>query len=470
MDIVEKSNAILRRIEQNDPKLTSLAIVDRGHTRDYLKGCFWCYDGVDMSRLGNAIANNTQLREITFHNSSEWTHTRSFFEGLQRNTAITRLQLNGYVANAVLDNYVANNSSLKQISIMSYDLRDGVAGNFAKAMKKCPSLNTVSIVGKPKVDDASMRDFALGIIRGLSSLEKLFICLNVSTGIDGIQGAEAIGNLLQDPNCNLNTLMICWHDITNESVSIIVNGLIGNTKLKHLNLAGLGMPGRSMERSSCDSIVNLLQTPSCSLTDLSLNFCGINNELVTVIISSLRGNTKMKHLDLSGNSIGRSGCESIATLLQDTNSNISGINLSGCKIGNDCAALLAQALVGNNKLKRLDLALNSGITESGWNAFSTILSSCSNTTLSSLGADAENMPANLKSLLKLNLAVDNMEPLFKLDAGDDEKSPKALPSVIAWFGRRARESTQNEEVLNSINARKLSAIFQFARNHLPFVV
>ena len=71
------------------------------------------------------------------------------------------------------------------------------------------------------------------------------------------------------------------------------------------------------------------------------------------------------------------------------------------------------------------------------------------------------MPS-VPSLLKLNLAVD-MEPLLELDSEDDERKPKALPYVIDWFDRRGRESqTRNEEV-DSINARKLSAIYQFAR-------
>jgi len=106
----------------------------------------------------------------------------------------------------------------------------------------------------------------------------------------------------------------------------------------------------------------------------------------------------------------------------------------------------------------------SSITESGWNAFSTILSNCSNTTLYSLSKDytgGDFVPDNLASLLKLNRAVD-MEPLFELDKEDDERNLKALPSVIDWFGR-IRESNQNEEVVNSTNARKLSSIFQFAR-------
>lgn len=182
------------------------------------------------------------------------------------------------------------------------------------------------------------------------------------------------------------------------------------------------------------------------------------------IVTSLIGNTKLEQLGLSGNKLERSGCESIATLLQDPDSNISRINLARTKVDNDFASLLAQALVGNSKLKRLDLIGNKSITETGWDAFSTILSNCSNTTLCSFGEDylvKHDVPDKLASLLKLNLAVD-MEPLFELDAEDNERKPKALPYVIDWFGR-IRESTQNKEAANSIDARKLSTIYHFAR-------
>lgn len=63
-NIVEQSNKTLRRLEQDDPKLTSLYIVNPDH--QLLRGnqsprqYFWLHDGAELSRLGNAIANNTK--------------------------------------------------------------------------------------------------------------------------------------------------------------------------------------------------------------------------------------------------------------------------------------------------------------------------------------------------------------------------------------------------------------------------
>lgn len=465
MDIVEESNKTLRRLERNDPKLTTLAIFNRDHSTARIKGCFWLHEGADLSRLGNAIANNTNLKRITFHKSSEWEYQslaekKAFFDGLKRNTTIEHLRLNGGIGNGIFNDIVANNSNLTEISIHRGVVRGGgVTGSLASAVKKCSNLNNLRFINCG-MDDASLKDIALGV-RGLSCLQKLYLWKSSSSSNVsdiGIGSAESIVSLLQDPSCNISRLDLDNTKFNNECIQIIVNSLIGNTKLRRLSLSG-----NNMASSGFDSLVTLLEDPTCNLTELHLGCCSINNECLLKIVTSLMGNTKLEKLSLSGNKLGRSGCESIATLLKTFNStSLNKIDLYCTAMDDDCATLLAQALIGNNKLKYLDISGNPGITESGWNAFSAILSNCSNHTLLDFGDedDIENMPVKLLSLLKLNRAVD-MEPLFELDEEDDERKPKALPCVVDWFDRRVRD--ENEEVVQSINARKLSAIFQFAR-------
>ena len=466
MDLVEKSNATLRRIEQNDPKLTVLSIVNRDYTTTR-SNCFWVHDGAGLSRLGHAIANNTNLKKISFHKSSEWGYNstaerKAFFDGLKQNTTIKHLWLKGGIGHGseIFYEVVANNSNLEQIRIHRGDVRGGVARSLASAVKKCSNLNDLDI-SMCIIDDASLKDIALGI-RGLSRLEKLSVWNSLSSPNEsniGIGSAESVVSVMQDSCCNLINLDLNNMRFNNECIQIIIDSLRGNTKLKRL-----GLSGNNVGSSGCDSIGTFLENPTCNLTEFHLGRCGINSECILKIVTSLMSNTKLEHIDLSGNkNIERSGYESIATLLQDANSNINTVDLYCTDMTDEFASLLAQALVGNNKLKFMDLSGNSDITESGWNAFSAILSNCSNHTLLDFGDedDIDNMPLNLLSLLKLNRAVD-MEPLFELDE-DDERKPKALPCVIDWFDRRVRESNEDGELVNSINSRKLSCIFQFAR-------
>ena len=119
MDILEKSNATLRRLENNDPKLTGVSIANRGHSTGHTsdtRGYFWLHDSADVSRLGNAIANNTHLEEIAFHNCSEWIlDTKFLFGGLQQSTTIKGLNLHGSIGMRVLNEFVANNSSITDL-------------------------------------------------------------------------------------------------------------------------------------------------------------------------------------------------------------------------------------------------------------------------------------------------------------------------------------------------------------------
>jgi len=110
-----------------------------------------------------------------------------------------------------------------------------------------------------KFDDESLKDIALGI-RGLR-LQKLHIWNWSSTNSIGIEGAEAIGSLLQDVSCSLADLRLDSAGFNNESIQIVVNSLMSNTKLKHLSLNG-----NKIEMSGCESIINLLQTPRVAIS------------------------------------------------------------------------------------------------------------------------------------------------------------------------------------------------------------
>jgi len=148
-DIVEQSNKTLRRLEQDDPKLTSLYIniVNPDHplrgNQRLPRQYFWLHDGADLLRLGNAIANNTQLKEIIFHESIRWgdRFDAHLLEGLQQNTSINKLSLYGGIEIGILNQYVSNNNSLVHICIHGRDLRGGVAGTLAPVIKRCQNLN-----------------------------------------------------------------------------------------------------------------------------------------------------------------------------------------------------------------------------------------------------------------------------------------------------------------------------------------
>ena len=351
----------------------------------------------------------------------------------------------------VNSNSLIGNNKLKHLTLSGNSIGTSSCELIVNVLES-PSCNITDLnLGGCSINNESATKIVTSIMVS-NKLENL----DLSDNSIGRSGYESIATLLQTSNSNITKFALSWNKLTDEYTSLLAQSLIGNTKLEQLDLSH-----NKIEKSGCESIATLLQDPRCCLTHLNLSDCGLKNELATEIVTSLIGNTKLVKLDLSSNGIGKSGCESIATLLRDSNSYINNIDLSFCRIDDNCAEALARSLIGNKKLTCLDLAYNSSITKSGWDAFSSVLLDRSNQTLCSLARYTQNIPTNLVSLLKLNRAID-MEPLFKLDSKDDERNLKALPYVIDGFGR-VRESTYDEEIVNRIDTRKLSAVFQFAR-------
>ena len=223
MDIVEESNKTLIRLENNDPEMTAVSVINRDHSpRHNIKsnGCFWLHDGADLSRLGNAIGHNTHLESISLHKSSEWTRdSRPLFEGIQQNTTMIYLWLEGGIGNEISSMNIRNLSDM--ICIYRCDLRGGVAGALVPCIKKCHKLKQIEILNCD-IDDDSLNDIASGV-RGLSSLQTLFLWRRRSSDSIGIEGSEALASVLKDPNCNLTNLQLLLTGFNDESTTKIVS-------------------------------------------------------------------------------------------------------------------------------------------------------------------------------------------------------------------------------------------------------
>ena len=216
-------------------------------------------------------------------------------------------------------------------------------------------------------------------------------------------------------------------------------------------------------------------------------------------ISEVVSRGEVERLELFGNEITTIGCDTIATMLRDTNSNLQKVNLHNNDIGLDGAYIIANSLHGNTKLKILWLSYNRFSTNyrpnpNLQNAFVRLLCNTdsindtylSNHTLEQVTLSCRDKSQQLKSLLELNKFTNkshvaikkilqfhpniDMKQLFGWDS-EDEESLKALPYVISWFSRAkvAVSEVQNDikapvdSFEYNIDQRKLSAIYQFAR-------
>ena len=224
-----------------------------------------------------------------------------------------------------------------------------------------------------------------------------------------------------------------------------------------------------------DSIGILAEALSnCSastLTDLNLggnNFGGVDlGPLCQALVQERHSG--LIELDLSNCGVGQHGCASLATLLQGHSSRGPLVlNLCGNAINDQSARVLVNFLNKNSRLRTLDLAGNSGITAHGWQAFLDLVCGArsmghvrdSNHTLYSLGsanpfdhrfesqtfvdmlgADDANF---LHTLLRLNGNDDKLLVIKhklmwshiqgRLNIGDCPLVASLMPKVLACFG------------------------------------
>ena len=388
----ERSALTLRQVEENDPNLTVLTVLHFYDMDANKSGYFHPENRAELTRLGNALRNNTHLNflcvsTINGHMSYLLDNNEALFEGLRQNTFIDHLGLTDCdlsidTERELVIKFATNISNIRAILAKRCTLLRGGARALASVASKSPTLSSMGFK-QCNVED--------GILRELLQLT---------------EGSS------EDPN------------------------------------------------------VNILALIECNIDD------GILEKLV-------RETPQLNGLDALGfeyNNIGKAGFQVIATKLLHPNCNIRRLLLRGnnIDIDDECATTLAKALRGNNKFCALSLQDNQiTVTESGWLGFYLTLSYYSNHTLNNI--DCEDIPDKLSSLLQLNKGSDkelvsrqkvlpelDMEPLFEWDM-EGERNLKALPFVISWFGRVREYNQSNVDVANEVDARKLSAIYQFAR-------
>ena len=415
----ELNQNILRRLKDNDPELDKLFICGEDKICDELDFC--PTNGKELGWLGYYIGKSTNLQQLHIISSlppSCNTGIEDFRRGLGRNRSIRKLsfsnnhRLDGQIFH-MLDLFFKNTDNLTEMEMTNCILGVECVRHLSLASGECKK-----------------------------SLQKVVFIDNQI--IDGGQSMDIIAALQMHP------------------------------QLKQLHLEGM-----SIGRNECTTLSTLLRNTTHQLQTLNL----YENDIDDVGVESLThaiGGSNLADLTLSCNpSITTRGWKTLSTLFEMPDSNLEKLSLQHSNIGNEDALIFANALVGNCKLKVLDLYLN-GITFEGWTHFSKLLcntSSVNNTylsnhTLGDLSVDhlRPRLPANLVSSLALNDTIANegqiamtkilrhhylfnMEPFFQWEF-------KVLPLMIAWL-EKARARTSNFE--EKIDRMMLSMTYDFVR-------
>ena len=340
----------------------------------------------------------------------------------------------------------------------------------------CLADNNYNVAGEFYSDNSDDYSTLGATIANNTCLEELEVMLSnwIPLGVadrgfyDGLQRNSSISNLrLYCGNLN----------IAGGRVQEILQAYQeNNSQLTYLSIqsADLQSGGENIIGDSLRSCRNLQK--------VYLYNCNITDEQLLPIVDAIRGHCMLEDLGLDSNNIGNAGCNAIATLLEDPNSNIRVLNLAQNNIDNEGTTTIANSLINNDKLQKLNLYSNP-IDQIIQEVFSNILCNvaninslyASNHTLRTLTLRAR-QGQQLRSLLRLNEDTNkshvairkilhhypniDMEPLFQWDA-EGEQTLKALPHIMNWF-ERAKVAVADDDEEYGIEQR-LSAIFQFAR-------
>lgn len=254
----------------------------------------------------------------------------------------------------------------------------------------------------------------------------------------------------------------------------------------------LDVSNTSLRNGGHRIIINTLMR-CMNLKSITLSRCNIRDEHLLPIVGAIRGYSILEELHLPLNRIGNAGCDALATLLRDTNTTLTVLNLMGNALNNEHVTTIMNSLFNNTKLRQLRLPPIDNLALGLKDLISRLVCTkssidsiySSNHTFASLLFQRREGPAfqsahladslglnrgtnkkhvAIKKILKHLPSID-MEPIYAWDS-KDEQTLKGLPYVIDWF-KRAEEAIEqaNDRVEHDyqVETKKLTAIYQFAR-------
>ena len=183
------------------------------------------------------------------------------------------------------------------------------------------------------ITDETMTSLFRGLVKSVS-LTKLLLADN-EFGIGGLQcmvpflrKAANLSTLQFDGNHNINTdcFEILIRELDGRSIKELrfydckITDLSALERYDLSNLEQLDLGRNKIGREGCRTLSNILQSNESSLKFLCIPHTGIDDEGVEIIVNSLKHNTKLRALCLSGNNISERGGRALLKLLIDIRS------------------------------------------------------------------------------------------------------------------------------------------------------
>ncbi|KAK3569701.1 hypothetical protein QTP86_003136 [Hemibagrus guttatus] len=314
--------------------------------------------GESCAALAEVLSSEySQLRELDLSNnnlqdsgvtqlSAGLKHQHCKLETLRLNTCV----ITDGSSSALAEVLRSECCQLRELDLSNNSLQDSGVTQLSAGLKNPQSALTIL-----KLMDNNIREEGYTALSEALKSSHL-IELDLRGNDPGASGVKLLTDLLQDPDCKLNTLRLLKSPAAQEGRDLLYRVLGVNPLLqRELNVS---------EKISGDSQVKqlsaLLEDSHCRPEILKVNNSRMTNEGCAALTSALGLNpSHLRELELSGNKLGGSGMKELCGVLKNQQFNLLKLGLCKCSITeDDCTAVVSALGLNPSHLKELDLSDN----------------------------------------------------------------------------------------------------------------
>ena len=225
-------------------------------------------------------------------------------------------------------------------------------------------MKTVGLISIDVSDNRLEDSVAADIINALRPMPGLHHLLELHLGGNriGQHGCAAIRKLLRHPACKIQCLYIEDNNLDDVCMDILYGGLVSNTSIKRMNIDKL----RFVTSSGWGVFFDVFSNSSCSLERIEAKLNHVGDAGAISLGDSFATNRNMKCLNLHcSQCITHVGWQGFSEGLGSLNCSLLELNISECDINDEGALAVALALGENNSLVTLNMSENRNISSQG---------------------------------------------------------------------------------------------------------